>query len=358
MKIKEFRKSIGIFGVFAIFAIITGIFSGCQTKNSSQSSTNSDKVQVTDFSGNKISINKKINNVVSIHPIFTQMTWSLAPSKLKNVDKVFKSRYLSEGGTNAFSSEDMNKLKNLPVTNAFFQGVDPEQITKLNPDILITISKDPNLKKLKQQLNVPILVLSKDSLNDYEKSFRILGKVLGNEKEANNLADYWKQTIAEVSKENEKKQVKDRPKVYYAGSEGSLQTVGSKTIMASIVDTAGGNNVSDELTGNQTNENAAVSMEQVILWNPDIIILQNQKQKDEIMNDNAWKKINAVKNGKVYVQLKYAQMDGVTALSSLLWCNNVINQKYNEKFNEEMKTFYLKFFKYNITKDQLAELQK
>ena len=183
-----------------------------------------------------------------------------------------------------------------------------------------------------------------------------------NEKEANNLADYWKQTITEVSKENEKKQVKDRPKVYYAGSGGILQTVESKTIMASIVDTAGGNNVSDELIENQTNENAAVSMEQVILWNPDIIILQNQKQKDEIMNDNAWKKINAVKNGKVYVQLKYAQMDGVTALSSLLWCNNVINhkddQKYNEKFNEEMKTFYLKFFKYNITKDQLAELQK
>jgi iron complex transport system substrate-binding protein len=39
------------------------------------------------------------------------------------------------------------------------------------------------------------------------------------------------------------------------------------------------------------------------LTNPDVIVVRDASQKPTIMCDSRWQKINAVKNGKVYVSL-------------------------------------------------------
>ena len=320
-----------------------------------------EKISVVDFSGNKVSLTKEAQNIVCIHPIFTYMTWRLAQAKLRSVDKVFQRQYLSESSPLVFNVNDLKKLKSLPVTGVFFDGVDPEQILKLNTDLLVTISKDPNKNKLKEQLKIPVLILSKDTLDDYEKSFRILGEIISIDNDGGKLADYWKSTIDSVKKENEKLKTDEKLKVFYTGTGSILETVGAKTIMSSIINIAGGKNVSDELTGNLTNEHIKISMDNVLVWNPDIIFVQNEAQKNEILSDPVWKIINAVKNNRIYVQLKYARMDGVTAVIAMLWTQYKIkapdDPKMKSNFQRSMKEFYELFYNYNLTEEQLKELQ-
>ena len=46
---------------------------------------------------------------------------------------------------------------------------------------------------------------------------------------------------------------------------------------------------------------ADVSMEQVVNWNPDIILMGRVATTDPVLKDSKWSAIKAVKNGKVYV---------------------------------------------------------
>ena len=144
--------------------------------------------------------------------------------------------YLSEGGLKVFSEADLEFLKSLPVTGVFFSGVDSEQILGLRPDALVTITNDANIDKLRKQLGIPVVVVSKSRIQDYEESFRILGKVLGRSDEAGKLADYWHGVIASYER-----RAKDSrpPKVLHIATGGITSVIGGRTIMGSIVELAG-----------------------------------------------------------------------------------------------------------------------
>ena len=318
-------------------------------------------VTIKDFSGSTVAVPKDVRKVVSIHPIFTYMTWRVAPEKLVSVDKVFLSQYLSENGLHVFSNDDSSALKALPVTGVFFSGVDPEQILRLNPDVLVTITNDANIEKLKKQLGIPVLVLSKSRIQDYEQSFRVLGRAIGAQSEADKLGDYWKATISSFE-QRAASMTQRRPIVYHIALGGITSTVGEKTIMASIVELAGGRNVSSDLPGNPMQETISVSMEQIIGWNPDIIVTQNDEQRKQILTDPAWRPIAAVQAKKVYTQLKYAYSDGLISLLGLKWYDQIINHP-NDKaamdaFQMGMREFYRLFYKYEIKPDQLTELHE
>lgn len=350
------KKLISLF----IILVFCFTFVACvNSKNEKQVLKN--KVEVQDFSGKSITFDKDIKGISSLHPIFSYMSWRLAPEKLKSVDMVFKSQYLKENSVKVFNDTDIEKLKSLPMTGVFFKGLNPEQLIKIAPDVIVTLNKDPNKDKLKEQIGIPILTLSKDTLQDYEKSFRILGKVLGTEIESNKLADYWNKIITETSNETNKIPNDKKSKVFYAGSGGVMKTVGKKTIMASIIDVAGGINVVKDINDKDTDENVDVSLEQIVSWDPNVIIVQNENQRKQIMSEKGWQSIDAVKNNRIYTQLKYAKTDGVSALMGVLWENYIINhpndKSYEANLETRMKEFYSLFYKYDITNTQLKELQ-
>jgi len=315
-----------------------------------------------DFSDSPFNIPANVSKVSCIHPIFTYMTWRLAPEKLVSVDKVFVSQYLAENSFNVFSDADAARLKSLPVTGVFFSGIDPEQILGLGSQILVTISTDVNIAKLRTQLSLPVLVLSKSRIQDYEQSFRLLGQAIGAQAEANKLADYWKSTLDKYQKRLATGSSAKKPVVFHIAAGGIYSAVGEKTIMASIVELSGGQNASQDLAGNPLQESIPVSFEQIAVWNPDVIVTQNDAQRTQILSDPAWSKLNAVKAKRVYAQLKYARVDGVSALNALAWYDMILNHPDDkaalDAYYASEKEFFRLFYKYEITPAQMAELQK
>ncbi|MFZ3130346.1 MAG: ABC transporter substrate-binding protein [Desulfosporosinus sp.] len=330
----------------------TGLQSNSQTAS---------QVVIQDLAGRNVTMPGDVKRILALHPIPSYILYRLAPDKVISKDTVFDKRYLGKDSDKVYSDADREKLSKLPTTGVFFKGLDLEQLLQLAPDVVITLTKDPNIESLATTLKRPVVAVSKDTMADYEASMRLIGKIVGNETEADKLADYWHKTIDEVKSKADEIPADKRIKVFFAGASDILTTPGSQTIMASIVENAGGDNVAKGLTGAQTNESLAISMEQILQWNPEVIIVRTQKAKDQIKADTAWKEINAVKNNKVYLQPSYASLDGITALMGLVWLEGKLynnESEFNTYFASKMKEFYVLFQNYQITTEQINEVKK
>ena len=332
---------------------------GCSQTASTQTSQAPATQTIKDTSGRTVTIPAEVKRILAVHPVVTYMLYQLAPNKLVSVDTLFNDQYLGANGLTVYAEPDLKKLKTLPVTGVFFKGVDPEQILKLKPDVIVTIDRHPKLEEFASQMGIPVITFSKDSLPLYEQSLRFLGKIVGNEAEANKLADYWHTTIQAVTKETATIPADKKLRVYYANNS-ILTTPGPGSIMASIMDLAGGNNVAKGLP-EPNNENTSVSLEQVIIWNPEVILTGSENDKQQIMSSPGWQEINAVKNKRVYVRPKYGNTDGISALMGLIWVQGKLlhanDPAFDQSFAQKMSEFYSIFFKYQIKPEQITEVK-
>lgn len=331
---------------FVLLFVVMVSFYGCGqgknsfTKENSAESTKTVNV-ITDMSGKKIELKNEISKISCIHPIAAHMIWRLAPNKLVNTDVQFVTRL------DLMPEKEIERLKKLPVFNTYSEGIDTEAVLNVNPDCLITMTKDPNKDNYQEKLgDIPIIKLSKDTLQDYGKSFKIVGQVVGNEKEGNELSDYWNETLEKITKEVDKVKPAKKIRIYYAQPKANC-TVGPKTIMASIIGYVGGENFYDthEISSSQVqNESIETNMEDIVMWNPEIIIAKNQKAYDDIMSNPAWAQVDAVKNKKVYVTKKYSMLDRIQSIMGLMWTAKTVYPDINLDFEKEMKEFYSKVY--------------
>lgn len=327
------------------------------SSSSSETSDSDDTTELTDMAQRTVTIPtpENIEKISCLHPIPTYMTWRLTPEKLSSVDMVFNANP-------RLVPEDANDtLNGLPVTGVFFKGMNQEQMLALDPDVIVSMTKDPNLDQEQSDYAAPVVAISKDNLTDYEQSFRLMGKLLGDEEEADELADYWNDSITKVTNITSTIPEDQRVKVYYASHDGPLSTVGPLTVMSSIIDLAGGVDLYDTnttLTSSQkVDEHLVVNIEQVLLWNPDVIITKTETEKNTILNDTQWQSINAVKNGRVYAAPRWESLDGIQSVMGLMWtAEKLYPDKVKFDFNNETREFYSEFYLYdNITDEQIAE---
>ncbi|PWR71304.1 ABC transporter substrate-binding protein [Methanospirillum lacunae] len=331
--------------------LILGLLSIPSAFAASTSSGQTGTQIVTDLAGRDVTIPNPITNISCLHPIPTYMAWRLAPEKLASIDMVSKSR------TYLMSKEGQKLFGSLPVTGVYFKGLNNEQVISLKPDVIVSMTKDPNVDKEQDTFNIPVVTVKKDTIEDYEPSFRFMGKVVGNEKEGNELADYWKDTINRVKDASSKIPDDKKLRVFYTGAT-SKTVPGSATIMSSIVRDAGGIPYADAVTlsGDKTNEGIEVSVEDIIKWNPDVIIAQNTNVTNDIMNDPVWKDTTAMKNDRVYCVPKYEFPDGITSIIGLMWVTETLYpDQMPFDIPKETRNFFQKFYKVSdLTDDQIA----
>ncbi|HBE76194.1 MAG TPA: ABC transporter substrate-binding protein [Firmicutes bacterium] len=308
---------------------------------------------ITDMAGRKVEVPSVVNRISCIHPIPCHMVWRLAPRKLVSMDKQFKERFIF------MSDEEAQKVAALPVTGEFHSGVSREEMLMLKPDVVVSLNKDPDLDKEQEDYAAPVVATSKNNLIDYEASWRFIGQLVVNSKEGNELAGYWEKTMAKVTAQTSKIPEKNKLKVYYAQANINC-TVGTKTIMASIIRTAGGINFYDAIPcaiTQQENESIVTPMEEVLKWNPDVIITGTAKARDDIVSNPQWANIDAVKNKRVYASLNFERLDGIQSLLGLVWTAiQLYPAQVKLDFEQETRTFYSKIYlNHHLTHAQIYE---
>jgi iron complex transport system substrate-binding protein len=103
-------------------------------------------------------------------------------------------------------------------------------------------------------------------------------------------------------------------------------------------------------------------MEQILLWNPDIILANEPGVADVIRKDPKWAPVTAVKQDRIY-QLpigisRWGHPGSLETPLAILWTAKVI---YPEKFihinmHDEIKYFYNRFFNHELSDEMVEQI--
>ena len=217
---------------------------------------------------------------------------------------------------------------------------------------------------IQAQTGIPVIILD-GSFEEISNNYRFLGGLFGKEAAAAKLADYCDTKIKDVTSAVATVPASERISLYYAeGSEG-LQTEPDTSSHGLIFKLAGANNVAavEEKQGMGMSD---VSLEQVMAWDPEVIIVWSYEVRggaeNVIRSDSAWSSIQAVRDGRVYTMpnTPFSWCDRPPSVNRILGLQWIANMLYSDAYNVDMvdatKEFYSMFYHVNITDTQAKEL--
>ncbi|HYE83227.1 MAG TPA: cobalamin-binding protein [Clostridia bacterium] len=248
-----------------------------------ESSEAAAKLEVTDFNGRNIVLDKIPQRIVSLSPSNTEILFTLGAG-----EKVV-------GVTNYCDyPEEARKVEQVGT----FEGPNMELIKKVQPDVVLAgYIQEETIENL-ENMGIPVVVTEAESFEAIYKSIELIGQVTGTEAKANEITAGMKAKIAEIEARTKDK---EKPEVFYVVWADPLTTAGSKTFINDVIKAAGGVNVAEKVESW-----AKYSAEQLVADNPEMLIAalhstDKGMTKEDLSKNQVFSKLECVKQGKVYV---------------------------------------------------------
>jgi iron complex transport system substrate-binding protein len=188
---------------------------------------------------------------------------------------------------------------------------------------------------------------------------RVIGALLGVAERGDDLAKYTDNAIDSMRGRLLIAPADERPIVYYGRGPDGLETgLGSAQAMAAV-DQAGVINIAARLG---RGELTRVTRDQVIDWDPAIIIAQQRSFYDSLLRSTAWRGLIAVASKRVYLAPAdpFGWIDdpaGINRIIGLYWLTGLFYpDQYQEDLRTDAREFYDKFYRIKLTDQQLEAL--
>lgn len=231
-----------------------------------------------------------------------------------------------------------------------------EELVALGPQVVFD-SKDTMREKL-GELGIPLVNCTFSTFEQMEQSITMSAQVFGGDAPA--IAEKYnaelEQTVSDVKAVTDAIATEDRPKVMHGPSVYTYNLDGTGTIIDTWINAAGGVNVVDASTTGTAE--ASFSLEQIIAWNPDVIITGTPSEVDQILHDESWASISAVQKGQVYVNPKGVfgwDRYGVEELLQVPWAANLLHPDLfpDLDITQRVKDFYHTYLYYDLTDEEV-----
>ena len=255
--------------------------------------------EIVDMTGRRVVLPDSIKRVYAPAPYGSYILYAVDPALMSGL--IFPLR-----------DEDKKYLHpavhGLPVIGGLFgQGktANMEVLLKSKPDLLLMwsdgkASPNPKMEENMKRLPFPYAYATAGSLSDYPDAFLFIGKLLKRERRAKKLSGYCRHVLAGVDAAVKKVPASKRPKVYYAEGVDGLQTECDDSIHVELLKRAGDTDVHRCHTASHMGLEK-ISIEQIMLDDPDLIIIQEKIFFEKVFKDPAWQRVRAVRQGRVYL---------------------------------------------------------
>jgi iron complex transport system substrate-binding protein len=224
-----------------------------------------------------------------------------------------------------------------------------ETVLALKPDLILDVGSVAQTyvslaDRVQQQTGIAYALLD-GRFDNTAAAFRTLGELIGQRDKGEASARYTVDTIKTITDRIATIPRAGRPRVYYARGPRGLETGLGGSINVETIELLA-QNVAGETRGGL----ATVSIEQVLLWNPDVIVTIDQDFAATVRSDPAWASIQAVRDGRVHLSPKmpFGWVDFppcVNRLMGLKWLAKIL---YPDRFPEDIRAqtreFYTRFY--------------
>jgi iron complex transport system substrate-binding protein len=224
-----------------------------------------------------------------------------------------------------------------------------EVVLALKPDLILDVgSLNPTYVSLadrvQQQTGIPYALLD-GRFDAIPLEYRTLGELIGRPEQGESFARLSADIINTIARRVNSIPPERRPRVYYARGPRGLETGLSGSINVETIEF-----VAQNVAGGSRGGLAIVSIEQVLLWNPDVVITIDRDFAANVWNDPAWAPVAAVRARRVHLspKLPFGWIDfppTVNRLIGLWWLAKIL---YPALFPEDLRAltrdFYNRFY--------------
>ncbi len=248
--------------------------------------------------------------------------------------------------------------------STFGTDFNTEDLMANSPDVIFMPVGDPSAAKVKS-LGIPVVQLNFTNFDQMKTTISLTAQVLGGDAPARGekYNAYLDRTIQMLTDRTAGLSDDHKPRVLHVESIMPLEIDGGNTIIDDWIHIAGGINVAGSVQGNMK----IVSLEQIIAWNPDVIILGangvNGKIATvaDITSDSHWANITAVKNGQVfqnptgcYLWDRYSPEE----VLQLQWAAKLLHPDLFQDLDlvQITKNYYQDYLNYSLTDDDVARI--
>jgi iron complex transport system substrate-binding protein len=246
--------------------------------------------------------------------------------------------------------------------------VNVEELLKANPQVVIvttggTKTVSASSSALAQSINsvgIPTVTFYMTNFDELKQTVLLTGQLLGPDetRKAQSWAAYFDVRLAKIRRVIATVPPVRKPTILHVMGVSPIRVDGGGTIIDAWMHAVGAVNAAGETFGTVN----IVSIEQVLKWNPDVIIVGTTEQdREAILANKQWRQLKAVRQGRVYVNPKgvysWDRHDAEEALQ-IQWAAKTL---YPDKFQaldivKETKEFYKAFFEYTPTDAEVSDI--
>ena len=184
-------------------------------------------------------------------------------------------------------------------TSTFGDDFNFEDLVALGPQVIF--DSEETLRDKAAEVGIPLVNCNFQTYDEMKKSITLSAQVFGGNAPA--TAEKYNadldEVLSAVKAQTDSLTDDARPAVMHGASVYTLTLDGTETIIDDWIKAAGGRNAVDQST--KGNAQAQFTLEQIIAWNPEVIITGEAGEPEQILADSAWASIKAVQDKKVYV---------------------------------------------------------
>lgn len=311
---------------------------------------------LTDDAGRPIKVPERVERVFAAGPPASILLYTFAPDLLLGWTRRLERAQCELLGSGACDKPEVGRLTGRGNTTNL------EVLLKLKPDLILDVGTINDTyvslaNRVQEQTGVPYALLD-GRFAAVASAYRKLGELTSRASEAENFAHYADTTIATIKSRIDNIPQERRPRVYYARGPRGLETGLGGSINVETIEFLGARNVA----GNRRGGMATVSIEQVLAWNPDVIITIEPDFAAAVRSDQVWAPIKAVQAGRVYLSptLPFGWVDFPPSVNRLIGLPWLAKALYPDRFPEDLRPitreFYRRFYHMTPTDVQIAHV--
>jgi iron complex transport system substrate-binding protein len=228
-----------------------------------------------------------------------------------------------------------------------------ESVLQVAPDVVLTMTTGA-IRPL-EAAGIPVIYLAWDRPDEVKDLMSLLGQLLDRPDVARAYASYFDETIGRVGAITQGLADSARPRVLYCDFVRLTQP---HLIAEWWIRQAGGRSVTDN---GRTTQSVTFSLEQLLAWDPEVIIVNDARQVPEIHRDSRLRNVAAVHSRRVYVAPSGAHLWTNRTIEeplTVLWAAKTTHPKLFPSLDigREALNFYARFFGVQLQAAQVAEI--
>jgi len=248
----------------------------------------------TDSCGRQVTVPTDVQKVAVSGPLAQMVVFAIAPDRMVGVSNAW-----DETAKEYFDA----KYLDLPLLGQLYGGkgeLNLETLLAAAPDVVIDVGEPKgsiveDMDALQEQTGIPFVHIDA-YLATMDETYAMLGDLLAMPNEAQGLADYCRAMYDRVKAIADSV---DKANILYITGDEGLNAIAQGSYHAEVIDMLANNlAVVDEPSSKGTGNE--VDMEQILNWNPDVILFAPNSIYSTVAANENWQTITAIKEGKYY----------------------------------------------------------